>query len=242
VTTSPLLAVDGLWARYDRIFALQDIDLTVGEGEIVTIIGANGAGKTTLLKVLSGLLPAARGAVRYDGRDLVGRPCHEIVAGGVVQVPEGRMVLKKMSVRDNLLVGPHSRPAGEDLAADLQQVFDRFPILRERQHQPAGTLSGGQQQMLVLGRALMARPRLLMLDEPSLGLAPIIVSQIFEIIGELRTLGLTVLLVEQNARKALQVSDRAYVLELGRIATAGRSADLARDPAVVRSYLGGGPG
>ena len=232
-----MLEVHDLWVRYGKVAALKGVSLSVRRGEIVALIGANGAGKTTLLRAVSGLVRAASGRVIYDGSPISGLPPHRIAAGGLVQVPEGRMILRRMTTRENLLAGAHCRQ--DDVAADIDRILALFSSLRERLDQPAGLLSGGQQQMLAIGRALIARPRLLMLDEPSLGLAPIVVQDIFRVITGLREAGNTILLVEQNARKALQIADRAYVLELGEVALQGGGNELMREPRVVESYLGG---
>ncbi len=232
-----LLAVEGLEAHYGRIRALAGVDLRVDEGELVAIVGANGAGKTTLLRTLSGVHPASAGRVLLEGRDITRIPGYRRVALGIAQVPEGRQVFAPMSVEDNLLLGGYVRTAAER-AETLAEVYTLFPRLKERRDQPAGTLSGGEQQMLAIGRALMARPRLLLLDEPSMGLAPRIVEQIFETIEELRRRGTTILLVEQNAYAALSVADRGYVLESGRVTLADRAAALLADERVKAAYLG----
>jgi branched-chain amino acid transport system ATP-binding protein len=235
--TSPLLAVDGLTVRYGKVEAVREVSLAVPAGAIVTVIGANGAGKTTLLNAIMGVLPSA-GAVAFDGAPLGRRAVEDRVAAGLTLVPEKRELFATMSVGDNLLLGGFRTPA-DARAAALEQVYTRFPRLRERARQAAGTLSGGERQMLAMGRALMARPRLLMLDEPSLGLAPRIVREIFSIIVELRAAGVSILLVEQNAHAALQVSDHGYVMELGRFTRDGPAAALAGDRSIVESYLGG---
>ncbi len=232
-----LLEVEGLEAHYGRIRALAGVDLHVAEGELVAIVGANGAGKTTLLRTLSGVHPASAGTIRLDGRDITRVAGPRRVALGIAQVPEGRQVFAPMSVEDNLLLGGYVRSAAERTET-LGEVYALFPRLRERRDQPAGTLSGGEQQMLAIGRALMARPRLLLLDEPSMGLAPRIVEQIFETIGELRRRGTTILLVEQNAYAALSVADRGYVLESGRVTLADRAGALLADERVKAAYLG----
>ncbi len=232
-----LLEVEGLEAHYGRIRALAGVDLHVAEGELVAIVGANGAGKTTLLRTLSGVHPASSGTVRLDGRDITRTAGYRRVALGIAQVPEGRQVFAPMSVEDNLLLGGYVRSAAER-AETLREVYGLFPRLRERRDQPAGTLSGGEQQMLAIGRALMARPRLLLLDEPSMGLAPRIVEQIFETIGELRRRGTTILLVEQNAYAAFSFPDRGYVLESGRVTLADRADALLADERVKAAYLG----
>jgi len=234
-----MLAVRDLSVRYGRVEALRGVSLDVAKGEIVSVIGANGAGKTTLVRTISGLLRPAGGSIAFEGADLARLPTHEIVRRGVVQVPEGRMALAKLSVRENLLAAGDQRRDKSGIEADLEAAMDRFPILRERKDQLAGTLSGGQQQMLVIARALMSAPSLLLLDEPSLGLAPVICDQVFEIIREIRRQGITVLLIEQNANRALDLADRAYVLELGRVVLSGAAEALRQDPKVVASYLGG---
>jgi ABC-type branched-subunit amino acid transport system ATPase component len=234
-----MLQIRDLRVRYGSVEVLKGVDLDVGEGSLVTVVGANGAGKTTLLRTISGLVRASQGAIRFEGRDITNGRTDHIVRMGIVQVPEGRMALAKLSVLENLLAAAAIRRDRDNVPADIEAVMTRFPILRERSRQLAGTLSGGQQQMLVIARALMARPRLLLLDEPSLGLAPVIADQVFEIIGEIRRQGVTILLVEQNAHRAMAMSDFTYVLELGRIAFAGPSAELKDDPRLAASYLGG---
>lgn len=233
---SALIAIEALSVAYGRVEAVTDVSLTVAPGEIVTVIGANGAGKSTLLNAAMGLLPA-RGRVAFDGRDLAAIEAEDRVGLGLCLVAEKRELFGAMTVEDNLRLGAF-RVTREAAAETLTQVFRRFPRLEERRGQLAGTLSGGERQMLAMGRALMARPRLLMLDEPSLGLAPKIVAEIFRIITDLRSAGVAILLVEQNARAALNAADRAYVMELGRISLEGPAAELARDPRIVESYLG----
>jgi branched-chain amino acid transport system ATP-binding protein len=232
-----MLEVATLSSRYGRIPMLADVDLRVGRGELVALVGANGAGKTTLLRVLSGVLPAARGSVRFEGSHVTHISPRRRVRMGIVQVPEGRQVFGPMSVEDNLRLGAFVRPARE-VAGGLERVFAMFPILAAKRRETAGTLSGGQQQMLAIGRALMARPKLLLLDEPSMGLAPRIVAEIFSIIRALRDAATTILLVDQNARAALAIADRAYVLEVGRIALSGKGAELLDNPRVQQAYLG----
>ncbi len=232
-----MLEVAALSSRYGRIPMLADVDLRVGLGELVALVGANGAGKTTLLRVLSGVQPAARGSVHFDGSDVTHFSPRRRVRMGIVQVPEGRQVFGPMSVEDNLRLGAFVRPARE-AAGGLERVFAMFPILAAKRRETAGTLSGGQQQMLAIGRALMARPKLLLLDEPSMGLAPRIVAEIFSIIRSLRDATTTILLVDQNARAALAIADSAYVLEVGRIALSGRGAELLDNPRVQQAYLG----
>jgi branched-chain amino acid transport system ATP-binding protein len=236
-----LLRVEGLEVGYGPLTVLREVSLGVDGGEIVAVIGANGAGKTTLLKGISGLLPPARGSVRLDGQDITRVSPHAIVRRGVSQVPEGRQVFAELTVRDNLELGAFAwSRGGAARQAELEHVFTVFPILRERATQMAGTLSGGQQQMLAVGRALMARPKLLLLDEPSLGLAPLVVRTIFEVIVGLKERGLGILLVEQNARAALAMADRAYVLETGRVSVEGSGQALLHDARVRQSYLGYG--
>jgi branched-chain amino acid transport system ATP-binding protein len=234
-----MLEIKDLTVRYGPVTALKGVSLTVRQGEIVSIIGANGAGKSTLVRTVSGLVRAGGGSIHFEGRDITSAPSHLIVRAGLVQVPEGRMVLAKLTVLDNLLAAAAVRARQGDVRDDLERAMQRFPVLRERAAQLAGSLSGGQQQMLVIARALMARPRLLLLDEPSLGLAPVISSQVFEIISDIRKEGVTVLLIEQNARKALSIADRGYVIELGQLVLEGPAARLADDPRVIEAYLGG---
>jgi branched-chain amino acid transport system ATP-binding protein len=233
-----MLELEDLRAGYGNIEALHGISLSVGEGEIVTLIGANGAGKTTTLMTISGCVRARTGAIRFRGRDISGLPPHEIVALGLVQSPEGRKIFPRLSVAENLEMGAFTRRDPDGIAADQNRVFELFPILGERRRQPGGTLSGGEQQMLAIARALMARPRLLLLDEPSLGLAPLVVSRIFEVIRELNRDGATILLVEQNAQMALKAAHRGYVLETGTIAMADAADKLLADPRVRSAYLG----
>ena len=223
--------------EYAGSAALRGVDLHVAPGELVTVIGANGAGKTTLLRAVSGLVPH-RGSIRFEGEDLTGLEPDRIVRRGIVHVPEGRMVLSRMSVRENLLLGAFTRRGDPTVPADLDNILAMFPRLQERLGQLAGSLSGGEQQMLAIGRGLMGRPRLLMLDEPSLGIAPIIVAQIFTILAGIRRRGVTVLLVEQNAVKALAAADRGYALDLGRVSATGTAAELMNDDRVRRAYLG----
>ncbi|KQP39704.1 ABC transporter ATP-binding protein [Pseudorhodoferax sp. Leaf274] len=235
----PLLQIHALEVRYGAIEALKGISLEVHAGEVVTIIGGNGAGKSTLMKAVSGLEPAFAGTIRFAGQDITRVPGHQRVALGIAQSPEGRQVFSDQSVRDNLLLGAYHRKASTaEIEADIEAQFDAFPRLRERQDQMAGTMSGGEQQMLAIARALMARPKLLLLDEPSLGLAPLIVKEIFGIIRGLKTQGVTILLVEQMANQALAVAERGYVLETGRITLQGGGRALRRDPQVRAAYLG----
>lgn len=236
------LEVENLEVAYGPVRALHGVSLHVDPGEMVAVIGANGAGKTTLLRAISGLLSPKAGRIRFDGREITGWPPERIVALGLVQIPERRQLFDSMSVEDNLRLGAYLRlRRGERKAVeeDLQQVFKIFPRLRERRRQMAGTLSGGEQQMLAIGRGLMARPRMLLLDEPSLGLAPLLVQELFRILRVLREQGLTLLLVEQNARQALRVADRAYVMETGRVVREGTAAELLADPVLQAAYLGG---
>ena len=233
-----LLQVDNLCVAYGGIQAVKGISLTVEEGELVTLIGANGAGKTTTLNTLGGLLAPARGQIRYAGRDLAAIPAHDRVRHGLALVPEGRGIFARLSVRENLLMGAFHRQDSSVIRADLEKAFGLFPRLREREQQLAGTLSGGEQQMLAIGRALMAKPRLLMLDEPSMGRAPLMVEKIFAIIREINAAGVAILLIEQNARLALAAASRAYVMESGAITLSGPAAELAADERVRAAYLG----
>ena len=233
-----MLEVDGLRIAYGGIQAVRGVSFHVDEGEMVALIGANGAGKTSTLKAVSRLLNAAGGSVRYRGREISALPPHRLVAEGIALVPEGRGVFPRMSVVENLLMGAYSRTDAAGIQADMDHVFSLFPRLRERARQLAGTLSGGEQQMLAVGRALMSRPRLLLLDEPSMGLAPLMVQKIFEVVRAVAKEGMTVLLVEQNARLALEVSQRGYVMESGEIVLTGEAARLLADPRVREAYLG----
>jgi branched-chain amino acid transport system ATP-binding protein len=232
-----MLSIKGLRSGYGKIEVLHDVALDVAQSQIVTLIGANGAGKTTLLKTISGLLRPSAGSITFEGKSIVRRPPHKIVELGISHVPEGRAILKRMTVIDNLRMGAYVRNDSE-IAEDIESALARFPLLSERRLQIAGTLSGGEQQMLTIGRALVARPRLLLFDEPSLGLAPKIVSQIFLTLRELKDEGKTILLVEQNARQALRVADHGYVLERGRIIYSGSGKELLNMPDVQRTYLG----
>jgi branched-chain amino acid transport system ATP-binding protein len=231
-----LLEVDDIHTYYGNIEALKGISLTVDEGEIVTLIGSNGAGKSTTLRSISGLTPPRRGSIRFRGQEIGDRPPQEIVAMGISQSPEGRKCFQRMTVMENLELGAYLRK--DDLREDLERVFDLFPRLKERERQKAGTMSGGEQQMLAIGRALMARPSLLLLDEPGMGLAPILVERIYETIREINQQGTTILLVEQNANFALEVSSRGYVLEVGTVAIADVSSALQENPEVQKAYLG----
>ena len=236
-TGGALLDVRDIHVFYGNIEAIKGVSLEIREGEIVTLIGANGAGKTTTLNAISGLLRPRSGSIRYSDQDLAGVPAYEVVTRGLSQAPEGRKIFPRMSVRENLEMGAFSRPR-QDLRADFERVFDLFPALRERESQPGGTLSGGEQQMLAMGRALMAGPRLLMLDEPSMGLAPMLVERIFEIIRAINAQGTTILLVEQNAHVALETSHRGYVLESGRVTLSDAASALLENPHVREAYLG----
>ena len=234
----PILNVEDINVYYGSIHAVKGVSFQVNQGEIVTLIGANGAGKSTTLNTISGLLHSKTGSITFMGEALNKYPCHKIVSKGLAMVPEGRRIFLQMTVEENLEMGAFTQPnAGVD--ADLERVFDQFPRLKERRRQIAGTLSGGEQQMLAMGRALMSHPKLLMMDEPSMGLAPILVEQIFDIIKDLHKAGTTILLVEQNAQAALSVADRGYVLETGRIVTSGTGHELLESPAIKKAYLGG---
>lgn len=235
------LDISNLQVSYGKIQALKGISLHINEGEIVTLVGANGAGKTTLLKTISGLLKPTAGEISYQGENLVGMKPFERVVAGLCQSPEGRGIFPGMTVYENLEIGKYARPDRKsEMDEDLEMVYHLFPRLKERAKQAGGTLSGGEQQMLSIGRALMSRPKLLLLDEPSMGLAPIFIAQIFEIISEIKKQGVTILLVEQNAAKALKVADRAYVLETGNITKEGAGLELLNDEAIKRAYLGTG--
>ncbi len=235
---STILQVNDINVYYGSIHAVKGVSFEVNEGEVVTLIGANGAGKSTILNTVSGLLHPKTGNVIFEGKDLKGVPSHKIVEQGLAQVPEGRHIFLQMTVEENLEMGAYSQP-NSTIAPGLEDVYRRFPRLLERRKQIAGTLSGGEQQMLAMGRALMSKPKLLMLDEPSMGLAPILVEQIFDIIRELHEAGTTILLVEQNAQAALSVADRAYVLETGMISLSGTGQELMASDAVRKAYLGG---
>ena len=235
-----MLTLKSVQAGYGRVPVLKGISFHVRAGEVVTLIGGNGAGKTTTLRAISGLLPPRQGAIEFAGQDLTRMSPERIVTLGLALVPEGRRVFRSLSVTANLELGAYHRRDKGAVRRDLEDIRERFPILKERAHQAAGTLSGGEQQILAIGRALMARPKLLMLDEPSMGLAPRMVTQVYEILAELKAAGTTLLLVEQNARAALKVADRGYVLETGRIILDGTAGDLREDPEVQRAYLGKG--
>lgn len=233
-----MLTLENISVSYGAIEALKDISMHVEKGEVVTLIGANGAGKTTTLRTITGLLNPKRGRILFEGNDIASKPTHKLVARGISMSPEGRGVFANLTVRENLGMGAYLQSDKRLIAADMEKVFTMFPRLKEREAQKAGTLSGGEQQMLAMGRALMSRPRMLLLDEPSLGLAPLVVHTIFEAIEGIRSEGTTILLVEQNAHAALKHSDRAYVLETGRIIMEGPSGDLAADPRIKEAYLG----
>ena len=238
--TEALLSVTGLSVNYGHIEAVRDVDLSLQAGRITTLVGANGAGKSTTLLALSGLVPKAAGKVMFDGHDISALPAHKLVAAGLVQVAEGRATLTTLTVRENLELGAYTRRDGAAArASDLERMFTLFPRLKEREGQLAGNLSGGEQQMLAIGRALMARPRLLLLDEPSMGLAPIVVQGIFRTLREINAGGLTIFLVEQNVRQALKIAERAYVLENGRVVLQGSGRELLDEPRVQEAYLGG---
>ncbi len=232
-----MLKLEDITVSYGKIEALKGISLRIEQGEIAALIGANGAGKSTILMAISCVVPLRSGRILLEDGDITGLPPHEIVRMGISQVPEGRRIFSRMTVRENLEMGGYLRTRAEQLR-DLDHIYHLFPVLAERSGQMGGTLSGGEQQMLAIGRALMSRPRLLLLDEPSLGLAPIIVSRIFKIIREINQEGTTILLVEQNAKAALRLADRAYVMETGRIVMEGRASDLANDPGIKKAYLG----
>ena len=234
-----MLKVNNIDVYYGAIHAIKDISIEVPKGEIVTLVGSHGAGKSTMLRTISGLMKPKTGTILFEDKNIVGVPAHKIVGMGLCQVPEGRHVFANMSVMENLELGAYLRSDKDGIARDLEDVFKKFPRLLERKEQISGTLSGGEQQMLAMGRALMSRPRLLLLDEPSMGLAPLLVKEIFNIIKEINESGTTVLLVEQNANMALSIADKAYVLETGRIALAGTAHELASSEAVRKAYLGG---
>jgi branched-chain amino acid transport system ATP-binding protein len=237
-SATPLLSLHKLEVAYGGIQAVKGIDLVVGEGELVCLIGANGAGKTTTLKGVCGLLPVKGGAIRYAGNDVTGQPPFRLVRSGLVMVPEGRGVFGALTIEENLAMGAYIRSDKAGIRKDVEEVYHLFPRLKERREQTAGTLSGGEQQMLAIGRAMMSRPKLLLLDEPSMGLAPLVVQKVFETIMTVARAGVTILLVEQNAKLALEVSNRGYVMESGEITLAGDAASLLGDPKVRAAYLG----
>lgn len=234
-----LLEVNNLEVYYGVIQAIKGISFEVNEGEIVTLIGSNGAGKTTTMQSIMGLIPAKHGEILYDGQNINKVPSHKIVKMGMTQVPEGRRIFQELTVYDNLLMGAYIEKDNKKIKADIESVYDKFPRLKERKGQIAGTLSGGEQQMLAIGRALMSHPKLLMLDEPSMGLSPLLVDQVFSIIQDIHKEGTTILLVEQNAGKALAIADRAYVLETGNITMSGEANALLSDDRIKKAYLGG---
>jgi branched-chain amino acid transport system ATP-binding protein len=233
-----MLTLENVSVNYGAIEALKGVSMRVEKGEVVTLIGANGAGKSTTLRTITGLLEPSDGRILFEGEDISGKPTHKLVARGISMAPEGRGVFANLTVRENLQMGAYLQKNKSKIASDMKHIFEMFPRLKERESQKAGTLSGGEQQMLAIGRALMSRPRLLLLDEPSLGLAPLVVHTIFEAIEEIRSQGTTILLVEQNAHAALGHSDRAYVLETGQIVMEGPSRELAADPGIKEAYLG----
>ncbi|WP_404369244.1 ABC transporter ATP-binding protein [Marinobacter sp.] len=233
-----MLSVQNLVTSYGQIEVLHDVNIRINAGEIVSLVGANGAGKSTLLMILSGLQPVDRGTLTFEGRDLAKIPSEKRVQQGIVQVPEGRQVFKDLSVQDNLLLGAYTRGSSTEVTDDLERMYTKFPILRQKRHNLAGELSGGQQQMLAIGRALMSRPRLLLLDEPSMGLAPLIIEEIFNIVRELKKEGITIFLVEQNAAQALALADRGYVLETGNVVIEGTGRELLSNEKVREAYLG----
>jgi branched-chain amino acid transport system ATP-binding protein len=233
-----MLEVKDLHVYYGMIHAIKGVSFEVNEGEIIALIGANGAGKTTILHTVSGLLRPKQGSILFEGTELTKVPAHKVVSLGMAQVPEGRRVFSQMTVLQNLKMGAYTRSDKDELEQTLERVYKRFPRLEERRNQPAGTLSGGEQQMLAMGRALMSHPKIILMDEPSMGLSPILVNEIFDIIKSVNAAGTTVLLVEQNAKKALNIADRAYVLETGNISMSGKASDLMNDDAVKKAYLG----
>lgn len=233
-----ILEVKDLKVNYGVIEAIKGVSFEVEKGEIIALIGANGAGKTTIMQTINGLLPAKEGTVLLDGENVTNIPAHKIILKGMTQVPEGRRIFQELTVLDNLMLGAYTRKDKKEFKATLESVYEKFPILSERNRQIAGTLSGGEQQMLAMGRALMSHPRILLLDEPSMGLSPLYVNEIFKIIKEINEAGTTVLLVEQNAKKALSVANRAYVLETGRIVLSGDAKELMHDESIRKAYLG----
>lgn len=233
-----MLEIKDLEVCYGVIRAIKGVSFEVNQGEVIALIGANGAGKTTILHTITGLIPAEKGSILFDGKELTKTPAHKIVSMGMAHVPEGRRVFAQLSVLENLKLGAYTRKNKTEIEESLQMVYDRFPRLEERKNQVAGTLSGGEQQMLAMGRALMSKPRIILMDEPSMGLSPLLVSEIFDIIKVISEGGTTVLLVEQNAKKALSIADRAYVLETGNITLSGKASDLMNDDSVKKAYLG----
>lgn len=233
-----LLEIKDLEVNYGVIKAIKGVSFDVNEGEIIALIGANGAGKTTILHTITGLIQAKKGSIVFDGKELTKTPPHKIVSMGMAHVPEGRRIFQQLSVLENLKLGAYTRKDKSEIASTLKMVYERFPRLEERKNQVAGTLSGGEQQMLAMGRALMSKPRIILMDEPSMGLSPLLVSEIFDIIKVINESGTTVLLVEQNAKKALSIADRAYVLETGKITLSGDAKDLINDESVKKAYIG----
>ncbi len=233
-----MLEIKDLEVCYGVIRAIKGVSFEVNQGEVIALIGANGAGKTTILHTITGLIPAEKGSILFDGKELTKTPAHKIVSMGMAHVPEGRRVFAQLSVLENLKLGAYTRKNKAEIEESLQMVYDRFPRLEKRKNQVAGTLSGGEQQMLAMGRALMSKPRIILMDEPSMGLSPLLVSEIFDIIKVISEGGTTVLLVEQNAKKALSIADRAYVLETGNITLSGKASDLMNDDSVKKAYLG----
>jgi branched-chain amino acid transport system ATP-binding protein len=234
----PLLEVESIHSYYGNIHALRGVSLTVGEGEVVTLIGSNGAGKTTTLRSIHGILPPRKGRIVFRGEEIQGKPAHDMIKKGIAQSPEGRKIFSRMSVLENLEMGAYHRTDGPGIQRDMERVFDLFPRLKERTKQEAGTMSGGEQQMLAIGRALMSHPKLLLLDEPSMGLAPVLVERIFQTIEEINRQGTTILLVEQNANVALEIATHGYVLESGAVVNAAPAEKLREDPKVREAYLG----
>jgi branched-chain amino acid transport system ATP-binding protein len=234
----PLLEIEDMHSYYGHIHALQGISLTVEEGEVVTLIGSNGAGKTTTLRSIHGILPPKEGRIIFDGEEIQGTPAHELIGRGIAQSPEGRRIFFRMTVLENLEMGAYHRDDRSEIRQDMDRVFELFPRLKERTKQEAGTMSGGEQQMLAIGRALMSHPRLLLLDEPSMGLAPVLVERIFQTIREINEQGTTILLVEQNANVALEIATRGYVLETGKVVSSASAEELRKDPKVREAYLG----
>lgn len=233
-----MLEIKDLEVCYGVIRAIKGVSFEVNQGEVIALIGANGAGKTTILHTITGLIPAEKGSILFEGKELTKTPAHKIVSMGMAHVPEGRRVFAQLSVLENLKLGAYTRKSKSEIDESLQMVYERFPRLEERKNQVAGTLSGGEQQMLAMGRALMSKPRIILMDEPSMGLSPLLVSEIFDIIKVISEGGTTVLLVEQNAKKALSIADRAYVLETGNITLSGKASDLMNDDSVKKAYLG----
>lgn len=233
-----MLEIHGLEVNYGVIKAIRGVSFEVGQGEVIALIGANGAGKTTILHTVTGLIPAKHGSILFHGKELTRTPAHKIVSMGMAHVPEGRRVFQQLTVYENLMMGAYTRKDKAEIAASLKDVYERFPRLEERRTQIAGTLSGGEQQMLAMGRALMSKPSIILMDEPSMGLSPLYVNEIFDIIRKIRAGGTTVLLVEQNAKKALSIADRAYVLETGTIKLSGAASDLINDESIKKAYLG----